>query len=703
MIKYNITIKLNNNQEFEITIGDNPNITFEYFIEYLAYNYPSQKFCPCFVFTDEKKQVIENNKKIIEYINNTKNTKFYTTSPIECHCNKNELLNNFNKTKREIIEYLSQRSNENLKAFKDFVMVQYENEKYNENFKCIEDLCNENKKLQINLYNIKKNYDFLKNKINDPNLIAEFEKGNEGKNVSEENFVDFYDVIVDIKSIRDISNGWKIKMNDKGKKNYEEKQKQIFIKIGVIGNANKGKSFILSKISKTYLPSGSSIRTEGLSIKYPDLKENKNKKIILLDSAGFETPVLRDKIVVNDQKEDDDDNFNIIKDNENLDNLDNKIEEDNNNEENNKKQEDNQKEIVNEIEGGNNKENNKKRKYDVSIKGGFIEKSREKLITELFLQDYIIKKSDILLVVVGILTYSEQKLINKIKLLQKKNSKQLFIIHNLMTFTLIEQVDKYIKDYLLNSATFILEEGLNAKTIEESVKGKYFYEKNTDQQIFHLIYANEGSEAGEYYNNSTLQFIENSYQNITNPEKFDVIDTIKKEFIDLSKEIFEKMEKNITMDDFEKSTKLIKLNNHINLTLKKCFIDELGFSNLKSNEFEPKYNCYQKEDKYIVKIECPGNFSKINCSLKENGGYKFLSVIGEKRPDKDPKNINDNVYTSREYGNFSIDIPIQFEDKYELKHVKPKIDDKKGIIFYEFQLEEIEKEHFYKGKEEDEI
>ena len=201
MIKYSITIKLDNNQEFEITIGDNPNITFEYFIEYLAYNYPSQKFCPCFVFTDEKKQVIENNKKIIEYINNTKNTKFYTTSPIECHCNNNELLNNFNKTKREIIEYLSQRSNENLKAFKDFVMVQYENEKYNENFKCIEDLCNENKKLQINLYNIKKNYDFLKNKINDPNLIAELEKGNEGKNVSEENFVDFYDVIIDIKSI----------------------------------------------------------------------------------------------------------------------------------------------------------------------------------------------------------------------------------------------------------------------------------------------------------------------------------------------------------------------------------------------------------------------------------------------------------------------------------------------------------------------
>ena len=301
------------------------------------------------------------------------------------------------------------------------------------------------------------------------------------------------------------------------------------------------------------------------------------------------------------------------------------------------------------------------------------------------------------------MTYSEQKLINKIKLLQKKNNKPLFIIHNLMTFTLIEQVEKYINDYLLNSATFTVEQGLNVATSKQTIKGKYFYEKKADQPIFHLIYANEGSEAGKYYNDSTLQFIERSYQNITNPEQFDVIDTIKKEFINISQEIFEKMEKNITMDDFDKETKLIKLNNHNNLTLKKCFIDELGFSNLKSNEFEPKYNCYQKDDKYIAKIECPGNFGISDYSLKEIGGYKFLTIMGEKRNDKDPKNASDNVYTSREYGKFSIDVPIKYEDKYTLKNSKPKIDNKRGIIFFEFQLEEIFKGEAYKPKDEDDI
>ena len=40
------------------------------------------------------------------------------------------------------------------------------------------------------------------------------------------------------------------------------------------------------------LPSGMSIKTEGLSIKYPDTSIFKDRNIALLDSAGLETPVL---------------------------------------------------------------------------------------------------------------------------------------------------------------------------------------------------------------------------------------------------------------------------------------------------------------------------------------------------------------------------------------------------------------------------
>ena len=103
---------------------------------------------------------------------------------------------------------------------------------------------------------------------------------------------DFYDIVVHIDSIKGINKGWDIDMNDIGKENYEKYKNEEILKLGVIGNANKGKSFLLSKISKVKLPSGMSIKTEGLSIKYPDLTLYKNRKIALLDSAGLETPVL---------------------------------------------------------------------------------------------------------------------------------------------------------------------------------------------------------------------------------------------------------------------------------------------------------------------------------------------------------------------------------------------------------------------------
>jgi len=38
-------------------------------------------------------------------------------------------------------------------------------------------------------------------------------------------------------------------MNERGLKNYEEYKSSKLLKIGVIGNSNKGKTFILSKIS----------------------------------------------------------------------------------------------------------------------------------------------------------------------------------------------------------------------------------------------------------------------------------------------------------------------------------------------------------------------------------------------------------------------------------------------------------------------
>ena len=65
---------------------------------------------------------------------------------------------------------------------------------------------------------------------NENEKLTEEKKESEKTN-KETNFIDFYDVIVDIKSVKDISQGWKIKMNEDAKKKYEEFKKKKLLKL----------------------------------------------------------------------------------------------------------------------------------------------------------------------------------------------------------------------------------------------------------------------------------------------------------------------------------------------------------------------------------------------------------------------------------------------------------------------------------------
>ena len=270
-----------------------------------------------------------------------------------------------------------------------------------------EELQKEIKKLierENSIENIKIENLNLKNKIN---KLSKVDETKERKN---KKFEDFYDIIININSIKNVSkDGWQVKFTEEGLKKYNKYKNKELITIGVLGNNNKGKSFLLSKISKIKLLTGTSIHTEGLSVKYPELKGYKGRQLILLDSAGFETPVLRK-------------------------NKEKVLDEDKNNEE-------------------------------------FKEKARDKIATEYFLQNFVIKTSNILFVVVGKLTYSEQLLINKVKVESKKqNISKIFIIHNLQEFRTRDQVEDYIKNNtLLKCSTF----NLNKRTWVTAQKDVY--------------------------------------------------------------------------------------------------------------------------------------------------------------------------------------------------------------------------------------
>ena len=279
----------------------------------------------------------------------------------------------------------------------------------------------------------------------------------------------------------------------------------------------------------------------------------------------------------------------------------------------------------------------------------------------------------------------------KIKKERERSNKQskLYVIHNLKAYTSKIQVRDYINKTLLKSATFKLVLG-NKDPNEDGI---FFCEIPNDKKnkkeldIYHLIYANEDSEAGKYYNPFTLKFIEQYYNYINNLGNYDVIQTIKERFIEKYGEIVEKGGK-IDMKSFDDSEPdKIKLKNEKEITLKQCFIDELGFSNLKPNGFEPKYNIFQEGNKIIVRVEVPGH-SKIQSDIDESENYKIIKLAGEKLRDSKPEKIEENIHNAREFGNFSLEIPVSLPKNYTFKRENPVYKKIDGLHIFEYNLEE---------------
>jgi HSP20 family molecular chaperone IbpA len=275
----------------------------------------------------------------------------------------------------------------------------------------------------------------------------------------------------------------------------------------------------------------------------------------------------------------------------------------------------------------------------------------------------------------------------------------------------MKEIEDYINKYLLNSATFILEKGHKSSTEitnedEDDLldKGIYFFEKNSNPKIFHLIFANDNSIAGTYYNSFSIKFLENSFQQqVTDIDKFDVIKSVKERFIEKSKEIIElkdKEIKQIKLDDFEEQNNFIKLKNEQNITLKKCLIDELGFSNLKGNGFEPNYNYYKKDDNIIIRLEGPGNCNLIP-SIDYAGEYTIIRLQGTKKKDKEPEKLEDNIHNTREFGDYILEIPLKTED-FIIINENPIIEEKKGVLEIKYKLD-IKKEPQRRFDPEDEI
>ena len=525
----------------------------------------------------------------------------------------------------------------------------------------------------------------------------------------------FYDVIIKMDLLNELLiDGWEICCskfyeNDKYIKNEE------FIPIGVIGESKKGKSFLLGKICNIDLPEGFSQKTEGISVKYLFIDQ---MKCALIDTTGLKKP--------------------IINDNKNEKYLKKFIKED----------------IEMKIEENGDREINIQ---EIKIKNENLfyrclkKITTDKQITDQFIRDFVLNKSKITLIVVRQMTISEQLLINNI--IEANNNyenEDIIIIHNLFNFVKIKQVEYYICDVLKHSIYFNLEEREMTELEDDLFKDfnkKYFIERyyNEDTKktnvIRHLIFANDSkeSEAGNYYNYSTIQFIRNIIESYSNPRTFDVIEELKEFLIQESNKYFklnEEQKKEDKIDEMpiekeniiieeknnennkknETKTYLMKIKEIPNLHLKdfqfedkfkyfgkafiprylyyKEFINEDFFN--KKNENINDENKYEKKNKekkkievLIIAIELAGKIKNFRQKIIKRNEKFYAFITGTKELQKNNKMFN---YESNIKENeFRIEFEIKMDKLVKNKLKKCTINDGILKLYYEIIASKEEK------------
>ena len=218
---------------------------------------------------------------------------------------------------------------------------------------------------------------------------------------------------------------------------------------------------------------------------------------------------------------------------------------------------------------------------------------------------------------------------------------------------------------MLKSVPFILIK--NFFTIEENKKinnnnknkiyynqTSDFYENDKNLKIIHLIMANENSEAGHYYNESTINFIKKIIKTNLNFVKFPIIEKVKEFLFEHSEEFFNDSLKN--KDDIlieEENKKIFFKYTGEPFELKEYYIDELENTNLIQSNYIPYYRVYKakykdengEEIKLIIDFEISGEveYQSIDSPEIEDKNNQYMITISGKRNLKNKKDINNNI------------------------------------------------------------
>lgn len=390
--------------------------------------------------------------------------------------------------------------------------------------------------------------------------------------------------------------------------------------ISVLGNKNAGKSFILHLLTGKNIPNGYTVTTEGLSFILPEEGDNRGDNHILIDTAGTESPLLLEK----------------------------------------------------------------RTKMTIDL---INKMAKDRLITDYFLQKFILEKSDIFICVVDNLTLTDQKFINRI--VNNYTNKTIFIIHNLKTFIEKNQVENYINNTLRKSLTFDLKQDKyydsgNEPNLKENQI--FFIQKLKDKErkVVHLIIANEDSDAGKYYNKSTINYLLIQLSQVKEKKTFNIIKNLKDFLVSFSEEIFNKK---IEKSSVKIENDCIKIVDNKDLVLRECLNDVMG-NIIIDNNYKPKYrysyflDSSTQERKFFVEIELFGIWNLFHkVEIKDN--YFIIKICGEKKQKVIERNYEFKNYIPK--SNFDLELKVK-NSLGIVSDEPPKTEEINGLYILIFSL-----------------
>jgi len=334
--------------------------------------------------------------------------------------------------------------------------------------------------------------------------------------LNEENkFVNHYDCQIIAESFYPLlqSESWKIEY--KNYENYRKRANQDSVCVSALGYENTGKSFMVSKVMGKVFPQGKHVKTTGLCIVYPD---DDNVPWTALDTPGTNVSIKLESLKV--QLKSYFGRKNVTQD-----------------------------DIQRMLYGDN-------------------------ILIESLLQEFVVSHTQVLLIIVGKLRRDDQRFINGIKFQKDLADKRIIIVHNLLETRDLEDVEKIIKEDIIE--TF----GTQKRIVEFSSGQRHcVYLEEGSPKIEHVVMAHEGSEAGDYYNENTINYIKQVIKTFPYCEKLDLVDAFYKYLNSQYKTFLSSTKESnnpFVIKDTSEIATAISLQGHENYSIKYNLSDEFG-------------------------------------------------------------------------------------------------------------------------------